>query len=253
MKTLLGMILLVATFAAQTANPNRLIKQNEQEIIGKLHWRILWDRWPTGFRVSGSDARIAVAKTPESMYFCSRNLHGCMQYEIRFGHVGRPLRAKVLEGQTSETDAVIQWMRENGEAVLPPPAAGSPRVLGGVATSSNFTLWTMDVKLPTQTELIEEYKQLRTTPELADLRAWLVSEHRNTDYKSITIPCFAPTDETVFIYGERKTLGPIVFGVFDDVELGWTVAGFSDRPEEAKYIAAMRDRIQKIECGRITF
>jgi hypothetical protein len=252
MKTLLGMILLVATFAAQTANPNRLIKQNEQEIAGKVRWRILWDRWPTGFRVSGREARIAVALTSESIYFCSRNLHGCMQYEIRFGHVGRPLRAKALDGQTSDMDAVIQWMRENGEAVLPPPGPGAPRVLRGVGTSSPL-FWTMDVKLPTQTELIEEYKQLRTTPELADLRAWLVAEHRNTDYKSITIACFAPTDDSVFVYGERKTLGPIMLSLFNDIELGWTVAAFSDRPEEAKYIASMRDRIQKMECGRITF
>lgn len=253
MKTLLGMILFVATLTGQTGNPNRQLKQYEQEITGKLRWHVMWDLWPAGFRVSGRDAKIAIAVTPQSMYFCSRNLHGCMQYEIRLGHIGRDLRAKVLEGQTSETDAVLQWMRENGEAVLPQPAAGSPRILGGVATSSNFTLWTMDVKLPTQTELIEEYKQLRTTPELADLRAWLVSEYRNTDYKSITIACFAPTDDFVFVYGERKTLGPIMLSLFNDIELGWTVAAFSDRPEEAKYIAAMRDRIQKIECGRITF
>jgi hypothetical protein len=252
MKTLLGTILFLATFVGQTANPNRLIKQNEQEIAGKVRWRILWDSWPTGFRVSGREARIAVAMTTQSFYFCSRDLNGCIQYWNRYGHLGRDIRAKTLDGRLSEMDAVIQWMRENGEAVLPPPAAGSPRVLGGVATSSNFLLWTMDVKLPTQAELIEEYRQLRT-PELADLRAWLVSEHRNTDYKSLTFPCFAPTDEEVFIYGERKTLGPIVFGVFNDIELGWTVAGFTDRPEQAKQIAAMRDRIQKIECGRITF
>jgi hypothetical protein len=252
MKTLLAMILLVATFAAQTANTDRLLKQHEQEITGKLRWHVMWDLWPAGFRVSGREARLAVAVTPQSMYFCSRNLHGCMQYEIRFGHVGRDLRAKVLEGQQSEMDAVLQWMRENGEAVLPTPAPGSPRVLRGVPNSSP-TFWTMDVKLPTQTELIEEYKQLRATPELADLRAWLVTEHRNTDYKSITIACFAPTDDFVFVYGERKTLGPIMLSLFHDIELGWTVAAFSDRPEEAKYIASMRDRIQKIECGRITF
>jgi hypothetical protein len=110
----------------------------------------------------------------------------------------------------------------------------------------------MDVTLPTQTELIEEYKKLRT-PELADLRAWLDSRYRDSDYKSVTIACFAPTDENVFVYGQRKTLGPIVVSLFNDIELGWTVAAFSDRPEEAKYIASMRDRIQKIECGQITF
>jgi hypothetical protein len=149
MKTLVGMILLVAACTGQTANPNRLMKQNEQEIIGKLRWRILWDSWPAGFRVAGREAKIAVAITPQSFYVCSRALRGCLQYWNRYGHVGRPIDAKVLEGQTSETDAVIQWMRENGEAVLPAPAPGSPRVLGGVATSSNFRLWTMDVKLPT--------------------------------------------------------------------------------------------------------
>lgn len=97
------------------------------------------------------------------------------------------------------------------------------------------------------------YPLITPPTQLKDLRAWPVSEHRNTDYKSITIACFAPTDDYVFVYGQRKTLGPIVMSLFNDIELGWTVAAFSDRPEEAKHIAAMRDRIQKIECGRITF
>lgn len=250
MKALLGMILLVATFAAQTANTDRLLKQHEQEITGKLRWRILWDRWPTGFRVSGREAKVAVAMTTQSFYFCSRDLNGCIQYWNRYGHVGRPVNAKVLEGQTSGMDALVQWLRENGEMVMP-PATGRPGVLRGVGNSSPL-FWTFDVRLPTQTELIEEYKKLPPT-QLKDLRAWLVSEYRNTDYRSITIPCFAPTDEEVIVYGERKTLGPITMGVFEDQELGWTVAGFTDRPEQAKYIAAMRERIEKLACDRIVF
>jgi hypothetical protein len=234
----------------QTSNPDRLIKQNEQEIIGKVRWRILWDSWPTGFRVSGPEARIAIAMTTQSFYFCSRNLHGCIQYWNRYGHVGRDIHAKVLEGQLSETDALIQWMRENGEMVVP-PATGRPSVLRGVANSSPL-LWTMDMKLPTQAELIEEYKQLRPS-QLGDLRAWLISEHQRSDYESMTIGCFAPTDESVFVYGYRKTLGPIVLSLFNDIELGWTVAAFSDRPDEAKYIATMRDRIEELACGRIDF
>ena len=174
-----------------------------------------------------------------------------MQYEIRFGDVGRDIGAKVLERQLSETDALMLWMRENGEEAAPAPAGRSPRVLRGLA-NPNFLLWTMEVPLPTQKEVLEEYKKLRPS-QLADLRAWLDSEFRDSDYKSVTIACFAPTDEDVFVYGERKTLGPIVMSLFNDIERGWTVAAFSDRPEQAKHIAAMRDRIQKIECERIAF
>ena len=139
-------------------------------------------------------------------------------------------------------------MNEGGEGTSLPPER---RLLGGLSTPASAR-WTMKISLPTQTELIGKYERFRPA-QINDLRRSLLAEYKDSDYRTMTIACFGPHDETVFLYGDRASLGPIVLQVFWDLERGWITAGFLDRPEDRKSIAELSEMIQAISCSRIAF
>src|SRR5438477_1924035 len=102
-------------------------------------------------------------------------------------------------------------MEESG-ITIPSPSSGTSGFDTGTGLLAGdfepgILWWTMDFDLPKRADLIKEYKKQHPA-QLSNLRRSLAAQ-LSSDYKDITIACFKTFDPTVYVYGRRRTLGPI--------------------------------------------
>ena len=152
----------------------------------------------------------AITLKEKSLYFCSYDFGTCREYRITDNNIGELIANQRLDGRGMDESALGSFVRTGGEK--------------NDRTAAPEWTWHATLKVGTRIDIINHYKGLH--PErLEDLRRWLAQDLKDgRNYRSITIACFTPSDPTVFVYGDRASLGPIVFEVRRDEERRWSVA-----------------------------
>jgi hypothetical protein len=233
-----------------TNTPDASLRRRERELAARLRWDILWNEVPPGFRVpKGGAARLTAYQTVDTFWYCSRDLGVCAQYSLEDRRLLHRTSQIKCDGKQDDRSSVLKFAGQNPKLSFPSEIRTDklPHPVG--------ILWTPTIELSTRVETVKKYKQLRPT-ELEGLRDWLRTRFQDAGYRSITIACFAPSDPTVFIYGDRpaEPRGAIIFQVFWDREREeWVYAGLLEREHGPERFEELKATIQLIACDTIKF
>jgi len=252
-KSILPVIFAMMTLSYQTTNTaDAGLHRRERELAARLHWDILWNEAPEGLRVPKTGtARLAAYLTGKAFWYCSHDLGVCAQYRVEDRHLGDRIESIKSLDEQDDRKSVLKFAGQNPKLTFPTEIRTGRLPL----PDSAGILWTAAIELGTREEIVNQYKQLRPV-ELKGLLEWARTKHQDSGYRSITIACFAPSDPTVFIYGDRpaERSGPIVFQVFWDREREeWVVAGMLERRQGPETFEKLKATVQAIACGKIRF
>ena len=246
-------IFAVTTLSHQTTNTtDASLRQRERELAVRLLWEILWNDAPRGFRVPQTGtARLAAYQTDKAFWYCSRDLGVCAQYGVEGRRLGRRINSVQYGNEQDDRISVLKFAGINPK----PPFPAEIRTDRPSIPDFAGALWTPAIELGTREEIVKQYKKLRPV-ELEGLREWLRTGLQVAGYRSITIACFAPSDPTVFIYGDRpaERFGPIVFQVFFDREREeWVEVGILEQSQNPEKFKELKTTVQAIACDTIRF
>jgi hypothetical protein len=242
----------IMSLLGQTANPiDPGLRRRERELAAILRWEILWNDASLGFQVpKDGTAKLAAYLKGNAFWYCSRDLGACTQYRLEAHRGWQRMKSIKHDGDQDDMSSVLRFAGEDPLQLLRSDKT-DPR-------SWHLTvgiLWTPTVELSTRDEIVKQYQQMRPA-ELKGLRDWLRTSLQDTGYRSITIACFAPSDPTVFIYGDRPAehRGPLVFQVYWDREREeWVFVGMLEREQGPKKFEELRATVQAIACDTIRF
>jgi hypothetical protein len=86
------------------------------------------------------------------------------------------------------------------------------------------------------------------------LTKWLITQLRDSGYRSVTLACFKPLDPIIYVFGDRKVGSPIIFSLFWDGERKeWTQAGMLERSHNAVTFDELYETIKSIACDTVKF
>ena len=243
----------VTTISYQTTNTTDAgRRQRERELATRFRWEILWNETPQGFRIPKTGtARLAAYQTDKAFWYCSRDLGVCAQYSLEGRGLGRRINSVQYGNEQDDRISMLKFAGINPKPSLPAEIRTDKLSL----PDSAGALWTPAIELGTREEIVKQYKKLRPV-ELEGLREWLRTGLQVAGYRSITIACFAPSDPTVFIYGDRpaERFGPIVFQVFFDREREeWVEVGILEQSQSPEKFKELKTTVQAIACDTIRF
>jgi hypothetical protein len=266
---ILRMLLLAPLLLAMT--PPRLARADdlstgrlEHELASVMKWETLWKDSPEGFRTlpNNRSARLALYSNSRTLSYCSHDLAVCVRYRTESVRNWERLASKKCQSDETDQAALMAFVAE--ESNSPPFQASSPnpvRVLGpggfaGLAGShapGSGMLWDSAIALGSRADIAVEYRQTHV-PEMAGLLKWLRATMPRAGYTSIRVPCFAPFDPVVYIYGAHPTRGPLVFSIFWDREgESWVEAALLEGSQNVDMIEDLKSIIDSVTCSTLTF
>ncbi len=273
-------IVVTSALHAQTAGAgNPSVRSTEQTLAAVLRWEILWNDSPKGFRLppNGSFA-VAIHAASGSVSYCSHQAGVCATYRTRDDRNWEGTEQALCDDNRSDLEAVLAFIQN--ESVMTarketttdhtPPATGARGFSGFPARKSVVTptagseaTWTTKITVGSRAEVVTKYRQMHP-PGMADLEKWLRPQLvLDSELKSITVACFAPTDPMVYYYADRPTKGPAerptaaptiiaVFWRLDQPE-EWVVAGYSQRWQNPQRFDETRRILESVACSTLNF
>lgn len=240
------------------------LRRIERQLTERLRWEALWDESTVPIHPRPS-ATLAVYLSPRFLFYCSHDLGKCAQYAIEENQLGQRLKSigcggsgTACEQGRTDAESLNSFIRQV-DTTLPIPAVPTQAyTLGGTVAGtpmkpSTAVTWNMTVSLGTRQQIIDEYRQARPA-QIKSLEAWFRYRLQNSGYRSVTIPCFTPSDPEIYVYGDRVSGRPIIISVrWDQEGEQWLEAGLLQGPQSARKIEELKATIESVACAGVKF
>jgi|SRR5579883_350834 len=260
MKPVCLQLLLCTCAAAQNpAGSESGRKALEAQLNDVLQWEILWQTGPPGFRLPDVPlARFALSAASTYLAYCSEDLGVCAQYRtenaVRSWQRLRSTRCCGSEGALAALNAFVRGSGGTRQQIdprgYPPTGLGAP---SSVPSLEMPVSWTTTLPQLSRAEILNRYKAI--DPSQTDsLARWLSAHLSASGYRSVTIPCFRPSDPVVYLYGDHPSRGPVLLSIFWNREtMQWEEASVMQGGGKRSTIDRFKDTVDLLKCGVITF
>jgi hypothetical protein len=273
-------IVVTGALHAQTAGAgDPSVRSTEQTLAAVVQWEILWNDSPKGFRLPPNGSFVvAIHAASGSVSYCSHQAGVCVTYRTGDDRNWEGTEQALCDDNRSDLEAVLAFIQKDSVTSVrkepttdhTPPATGERGFSGVPAPESDVTptagsgvTWTTKIAVGSRVEVVMKYRQMHP-PGMADLEKWLRPQLvGDSEPKSITVACFAPTDPMVNYYVDRPTKGPAerptaaptvisVFWRLDQPE-EWVVAGYSQRWQNPQRFDETRRIVESVACSTLSF
>jgi hypothetical protein len=226
----------------------------ESELFARLRWELLWQEAALDSEnPSPGPAAAAIWADSTTLAYCSADLGKCAHYERLGRTLGQRLRVVPAPGKDNWTS-----LQQFVPAIAPPsttpnrdkPAFGD-RFTGRFAQNSGI-VWFAARVVGTRTQILAAYRKQKP-PRLQEVVAHLRGTALPSVYQSMTLACFRPEDEAVFVHGIRRTLGEVVFSLSWNEETGWRTVGMVEMTRSPETTIRLREIVRSIRCAEIRF
>jgi hypothetical protein len=219
--------------------------QLQQELAAVLKWEILWDDSPAGFQLPrDGKAQVSLLRDSNSLSYCSTPLGVCARYRTDLNRNWMSdAVARIKHGQ-ADYKTVVEFASKNRGI-----SQGGDSVAGSLPQPSTV-VWEAVINLGSREDIIQQYRQMRPQG-IGALEDWIRGT-RNSEVKSITIACFAPSDPVVYYFVDRPGNGSVEMAAYWDRERkAWFVAASLERSQGPETFEQMRRTIQSVACATL--
>lgn len=219
----------------------------QQELAAVLKWEILWDDSPAGFQLPpNGKAQVSLLRDSTSLSYCSTRLGVCARYRTDLNrNWQRDMVAEIKDGQ-ADYKTVGEFASKD--------LAGSQRAdsVAGSLPQPSTIVWEAVINLGSREDITRQYLQMRPQG-IGALEDWIRGTRPgNSEVKSITIACFAPSDPVVYYFVDRPAKGSVVMSAYWDRERKqWFVAASLERSQGPERFEQMRRTIESVACSTL--
>lgn len=228
-----------------------------RQFAARLREDILWNNVSKDFHFPDGDlAQIAVYQKGKLVWICSRELNICEQFDMDCRDIRTSLSRKTYDQNEPDIENAVRKfasappLKKMQTLPLAPVASGV-----SVAVGEFESLWTTKIQIGKREAIIKQHKEMRPA-ELAGLREQLLEELKDAGYRSITIACFDPAEDSVRIYGDRppERGGPIIFSERWDLEQeAWIYVSLLEEQRSPEIFRAQKAILLSIACETVKF
>jgi len=234
-----------------------------RELQSRLRYELVWQgSWIPVRAPLGGSATLFVHMTSDRIAYCSLDLGNCAQYFVVDGHLDQRIKEARCSHDTAlcgpggiGIKSVFAFSAKANTA-----SAGLPKLpgifgggLAGVPQPGGGFLWESRIVIENREAVLEWYRHTRSE-RFDGLLAHLRERLRDSDYRSVTVACFATSDPDVHIYGDRRKAGPIAFSLtWNDEREEWLHVGMVEQSQSKAAFEQLRKTIDSIACATISF